>query len=373
MALFRWTTRLAAAALVASCCMASAFAQTATPPWPLEGRILFNRWAYTSLPQDAYNRMWRMDADGTDIRALVPPLPDMQHIEQAWSPDGKWIAYIHVEQSTLAVRRNVFIQDANGSAASRHRLTPTSSDVHGPSWSPDGQWIAYNDVTAGCLRIVRPNGSERRTPWCRNAGDSFPVQPEVWADNTHVLIPVLNNGSELWSVDIDTSVRTRLYHVDLVGGMAVSPDGTKVVYATFVPFNFNMTLLDVATLAETNLGPGHNPLWSNDSSKIAFNRTDFAFNFVDPESTHVYVMNADGTNIRRLTFSQIDQLRYTAAAWSGDNTKLLVNRVITIPTNIPDLPYGRLSAQMRVFDVVTGQSFTYPVVGTAAMNGWYDR
>ena len=377
MKLIRRSAQFLAWVLLASVATFGAHAQTATPPFPVDGRILFNRWAYQFLPQDAYNRLWRIDADGTDIVPLVPALPDMQHTEAAWSRDGRWIAYIHYDQSGFSVRRNLFVEDENGSPASRRRLTPTSGQYSGPSWSPDGQWIAYSDNSAGCVYIVRNNGSERRTPWCLSGSGFLHTLPVVWSGDSKVITLASgtlgpdNDANEVWRVNIDTSVATRVFRVvDFTGDAYLSPDGTKVLYAPSRSAFGEVHLYDLATGAFRSFGLGHQPLWSRDSRKIAFSRTDFAANVGDPDSSHVYVINRDGTGLKRLTFSQIDQLRYFAADWSLDNKRVLVNRIITIPTNIPNLPYGRLSAQMRIFDVATRQAWRLPVVGTAARYGW---
>lgn len=366
------------AILLTSCIVFAAHAQS-MPPFPVEGRILFNRWAYEFLPQDAYNRLWRIDADGTDVRAMVPALPDRRDIDPAWSQDGKWVAYIHVS-NTFGSNRNLFVEDASATPVSRHRLTPTSGNYAAPSWSPDGQWIAYNDLNAFCVRIVRPDGSERRTLWCLAGGGFFFPNPPVWSSDSRIVtVPSGVLGEDLlryeaWRIDVNTLAATRVLAEDDIFGpwMWISPDGRKALFAYDRPTGAgDILLIDIATRARTDLGPGHNPLFSRDSRKLAFSRTDYPQVVGDPESTHVYVTNIDGTQRRRLTFSQIDQLRYTAADWSRDGNQVLVNRVITIPTNIPALPYGRLSAQMRIFDLPSRLNWTIPVVGTAGQYGWY--
>ena len=64
-------------------------AQAQMTPFPVSGRIIFNRWAFTFNPQFAYNRMWRIDANGTNILALSPAIDDTRYVEADWSPSGQ--------------------------------------------------------------------------------------------------------------------------------------------------------------------------------------------------------------------------------------------------------------------------------------------
>jgi len=82
-----------------------------------------------------------------------------------------------------------------------------------------------------------------------------------------------------------------------------SPDGTKIIFHNPVDvyvINADGTnLLNLTNGAGGNVG-GVEPAWSPDGSKIAFSSDR-----VDP--THynyeIYVMNADGSNQTRLTYS----------------------------------------------------------------------
>ena len=61
-----------------------------------------------------------------------------------WSPDGKWIAFVHIESNGWDQKRNVFVVKADGS-----ELTQVTDyqwhegDAANLDWSPDGSKIAY--------------------------------------------------------------------------------------------------------------------------------------------------------------------------------------------------------------------------------------
>src|SRR6185369_14351060 len=100
-----------------------------------------------------------------------------------------------------------------------------------------------------------------------------------------------------------------------------SPDGKSIVYASDVEGNFEIYSRVIAT-GETNrltYGPGHEsfPTYSPDGTQIIFNSD------VEKENNDVYLMNVDGSNVRKLT----DGPGWDAApsnSWSADGTQVLL-------------------------------------------------
>lgn len=96
-----------------------------------------------------------------------------------------------------------------------------------------------------------------------------------------------------------------------------SPDGLKVVFSRYLDENAEngIFIMDLST-GETVLLPGterydFNPMWSPDGSQIVFNRGNNA---------DLYVVNADGSNLRRLTY---DPGQEFPIGWMPDGQHLL--------------------------------------------------
>lgn len=104
------------------------------PQWSPDGtRIVASRWS---------GGIVTMDARGRNVELLVPGGQYEQHGEAAWSPDGRWIVYMHVtlDSETEETWTNVHVVAADGS----ENRQLTSDGMSLPlGWSPDGTKILF--------------------------------------------------------------------------------------------------------------------------------------------------------------------------------------------------------------------------------------
>jgi Tol biopolymer transport system component len=226
----------------------------------------------------AFNRggqVWMMSADGSGQRALT------QGVAPVWSPDGRRIAYM------LRGRNygyHLFVVDANGNRV--RRLTRPQLDYeidHYQVWAPDGRRIAFERYDSDpnyAVYVVAADGSglRRLTP---RRGYGF-ARPE-WSPGGRLIAFV---------------------HVERGAVYVIRPNGTgwRVL----------------ATIPEAKVW---GVKWSPDGRLIAFIRDDYRR---ADRREELWVMNADGTQPRRLVGARVDNRGARSAdfAWSPDGGQI---------------------------------------------------
>jgi TolB protein len=190
-----------------------------------------------------------------------------------WSPDGRRIAFSSDRHGSA----QIWVMNADGSG--QRALTRLPSGSAFPAWSADGRWIAF-------VRASR-----------KSAG--------VWL---HVM-------------RADGSAQRRVSRVDLFGWgynpPAWSPEGDKLAFTKSSPASLGSHAGIYVVTAEggdRRLTPPtdfdyHGTSWSPDGRRIAFVLSDGRRSWIS-------VMNADGTQRRKLTKSlrrPIDSLQWSPA------------------------------------------------------------
>jgi uncharacterized repeat protein (TIGR01451 family) len=161
----------------------------------------------------------------------------------------------------------VFVANADGTG-----VTPLGPG-HGPAWSPDAQKIVFANS---------PNGPET---------------------------------SLIYSMKADGTERTRLSDGHQDFQPSYSPDGSQIVFVsvrsdpTFPPgddlgHTYRLFLMDAdggneRKLFASGLRAEHVPVFSPDGARVAF--VGMALSATGTSEYNVYVVDADGTNMRRLT------------------------------------------------------------------------
>jgi dipeptidyl aminopeptidase/acylaminoacyl peptidase len=239
-----------------------------------------------------------------------------------WSPDGKWLAF----QGRIGDKHGLLLARPDGSeiTALVEKMEGTNSPLPGEgqdlTWSPDGKQIAF----------ISSVPDERAA---EASGDPMVITRYLYKPDAGEGMTRFNDNQRLhiFAVDIASKqVRQLTEGIYDEHSIDWSPDGREILFASnHEPnqdefFNYDIFALNVAdgsirrlTATEYN---EYEPLWAPDGKHIVYRGTKRGLTDRETtmEDTHVWVMNADGSN-RREIGAVVDN-RQGAPKWAPDGS-----------------------------------------------------
>lgn len=211
--------------------------------------------------------IWFVDADGTNYRYFS------EGFQVDWSPDGERLVI-----ATLGW--NIYLIDKDGS---NFEWLVYDGESNSPAWSPDGKWIAF-------VRPFAPGGLFWLNIETNESGGVPHVGGGDWApDSRHIVYVCYEDQGRkpiirIVNIEDSTSQTVREFDSgDISGDPRWSPDGKKILFMmgldTWVIDSNGTNLKRLAKEA-------FYPNWSHDGEHIVYTPYE--------ENARLWIMDADG-------------------------------------------------------------------------------
>jgi Tol biopolymer transport system component len=288
-----------------------------THSWSPDGR---------SIVFDREKDLWLQPIGGGAPRLFLRDSATVHLHSPAWSPDGRFIAYVAGWPLALhnVSPNQIWVAPVTG--GSRVLVSDSISVNVSPAWARGGQDLVFVSNMGGPRDVYRVGmnaGRPQGKPTLVSAGGVAPFTVSLSADGSRLVYDAVRNSSNIWRVDISRRVpvswsdATRLtndrQHVE---SMKLSHDGQWLTYDSDRAGNMDIYKIrtdggdpiQLTTAAEGDFGPALSP----DGTEIVFQTHRNGWR-------NLFVMNADGTNVRALTTGAGNKV---FADWSADGRRL---------------------------------------------------
>ncbi|MBO6622925.1 MAG: PD40 domain-containing protein [Balneola sp.] len=240
--------------------------------------------------------IWMSDSDGRNMKLLL----QSQNLgTPSFSPDMKWILF----EGGAQVYKMPFAEDSV-KTDSLVQLTPEGRNFY-PDWSPDGKWIVYgqsicNEVKECGIWLFNLNSkSEKNIAKFGNYPDWHPLMNNILYRTRAVLPSGQVIGDSLWTYSLSDSTTSFLAFIEGDNRYPkYSSDGKTILFQS----NQEIWTMESTgdNLIQLTTGGGVQPTWTP-VHKIIY--VDYSYSRFSKDNGTLWMMNADGSGKRQLTFN----------------------------------------------------------------------
>lgn len=276
-------------------------------PLPFTGKIAFVH------PNGKDKDIYVMNADGSNLQFLAKGQTFYSQRLINWSPDGKYIAFTSMIDST----EQIYKIKSDGSDL--QQLTSATSPSYDPVWSPDGKYIAFMSEQYDVLDksgypiqnayIMKSDGSEQYP-----LTNGF-VNSVSWYPRTNFLsvsVPESRYTLKTYILNVNGVIQNQFHEFVTSGAPHWSPSGQFVLFENIHALEtshcsdisvMKPDSLNTCFVIDAMIPPVRTitPSWSPDDKYVIFSSNlDGNYN--------LYVVRPDGSNLTQLTNMTGDEL-----------------------------------------------------------------
>jgi len=262
-----------------------------------QGRGIPSSVAFNTM-RDGNPEIYVMNWDGTNPRRITDnPATDG---DPAMSPDGRDIVFT----SNRAGNNDIFIVDSRGGTPVN--ITNDPGNDGWARWSPDGRHIVFHSNRDGGNFEIYMMDSDGRSPIQLTNYPGIDQFPDWSPDGRGI---VFRRDLDIFTMDLASGETKRLTNAPPLNQMATySPSGRQLVFMSARDGYPSVFTMHADGTNPVNLTPkpqadsavewlSRAPSWSTNGRQIYF----MSFRPSTAGDTEIYLVNADGTGLRRLT------------------------------------------------------------------------